>query len=152
MIFYGNIGFGMFGWGDEDIGIFGGIRSGGYQKAGQFRCRFTLYDNLHRAETGEDLDIGTMELIVSEPENEANPREILELVNLEINKSMRGLGYGRRAVEAVMRAASDEVRICDITKSKLKFWEAVGLEDVSNRGGKLSGFIRKTPAAAAQFA
>jgi hypothetical protein len=37
MKYFDNLGFGMFGWGDEDIGIFGGIRSGSYQTAGQFR-------------------------------------------------------------------------------------------------------------------
>jgi GNAT superfamily N-acetyltransferase len=149
MKYFDNLGFGMFGWGDEDIGIFGGIRSGSYQTAGQFRCRFSLYDTAHRKATGEDMEIGTMELIVSEPEDEGDPREILELVKLEIDKSLRGMGYGRRSVEALMRAASGDVRISDIKKTKVGFWEAVGLEGFSTRGGSNFGYIRKEPDAAA---
>lgn len=148
MKYFDNLGFGMFGWGDEDIGIFGGIRSGGFQVAGQFRCRFTVYDTAHRMATGEDMEIGTMELIVSEPEDESESQEILELVNLEIDKSLRGMGYGRRTVEALMRAASDDVRISDIKKTKMGFWKAVGLEDLSTRGGTNHGYIRKESAAA----
>jgi GNAT superfamily N-acetyltransferase len=147
MRFFDNLGFGMFGWGDEDIGIFGGFRSGSYQTMGQFRCRFTVYDTAHRKATGEDMEIGTMELIVSEPEDEGEPREILELVKLEINKSLRGMGYGRRTVEALMRAAVDDVRISDIKKTKVGFWEAVGLEGLSARGGTNHGYIRKDAAA-----
>lgn len=147
MKYFDNLGFGMFGWGDEDIGIFGGIRSGSYQTAGQFRCRFSVYDTAHRKATGEDMEIGTMELIVSEPEDEDEPRQILELVKLEIDKSLRGMGYGRRTVEALMRAAVDDVRISDIKKTKVGFWEAVGLEGLSVRGGKNHGYIRKDAAA-----
>lgn len=142
MRFFDNLGFGMFGWGDEDIGIFGGIRSGGYQVSGQFRCRFTLYDTAHRMATGEDMEIGMMELIVSEPESDEDQREILELVKLEIAKPLRGCGYGRRAVEALMRAATDNVLISDIKKTKVGFWEAVGLEQMSTKGGDISGIIR----------
>lgn len=147
MRFFDNLGFGMFGWGDEDIGIFGGIRSGSYQTAGQFRCRFTVYDTAHRKATGEDMEIGTMELIVSEPEDEDELREILELIKLDIHKPLRGMGYGRRTVEALMRAAVDDVRISDIKKTKVGFWEAVGLEGLTARGGKTHGYIRKDAAA-----
>ncbi len=152
MKYFDNLGFGMFGWGDEDIGIFGGIRSGGFQVAGQFRCRFTVYDTAHRMATGEDMEIGTMELIVSEPEDESESPEILELVNLEIDKSLRGMGYGRRTVEALMRAAGDDVRISDIKKTKMGFWKAVGLEDLSTRSGVNHGFIRKEAGASAVMA
>lgn len=152
MKYFGDLGFGMFGWGDEDIGIFGGIRSGGYQVAGQFRCRFTVYDTAHRVATGRDMEIGTMELIVTEPEDENDPREILELVSLEIDKSLRGMGYGRRAVDALMRAASDDVRISDIRKTKIGFWEAVGLEAASTSGGRISGYVRKGHEASASMA
>jgi hypothetical protein len=148
MKYFSDLGFGMFGWGDNDIGIFGGIRSGGYQVAGQFRCQFTIYDTAFRLENGVDKEIGTLELIVSEPEDQDEPREILELIKLEIAKPLRGQGYGRRSVEAIMRAASDDVRICDIQKSKVAFWEAMGLEDLSTRGGRISGYIRKNEAAA----
>jgi GNAT superfamily N-acetyltransferase len=149
MRYFDNLGFGMFGWGDEDIGIFGGIRSGGFQRAGQFRCRFTVYDTAHRKATGEDMEIGTMELIVSQPDGESEPCEILELVRLEIDKPLRGMGYGRRAVEALMRAATDDVRISDIRKTKVGFWEAVGLESLSSKGGITYGYIRKEPEAVA---
>lgn len=152
MRFFDNLGFGMFGWGDEDIGIFGGFRSGNYQTAGQFRCRFTVYDTAHRKATGEDMEIGTMELVVSEPDDEGEPREILELVKLDIHKSLRGMGYGRRTVEALMRAAVDDIRISDIKKTKVGFWEAVGLEGLTARGGKTHGYIRKEPDASAMIA
>ncbi len=76
-----------------------------------------------------------MELIVSQPDDESEPCEILELVRLEIDKSLRGMGYGRRAVEALMRAATDDVRISDIRKTKVGFWEAVGLGASPRRGG-----------------
>jgi GNAT superfamily N-acetyltransferase len=143
MNYYGDLGFGMFGWADGDIGIFGGIRSGGFQKSGQFRCNFTLYDAEVKSRTGEDKMIGTLELIVSLPESEGEPHRVKELVNLEIDKSMRLQGYGRRVVEAVMRAAEDDVLVCDIKKTKLPFWRKMGLEDVTQRGVQMNGHIRK---------
>lgn len=152
MKYFDNLGFGMFGWGDEDIGIFGGIRSGSYQTAGQFRCRFSVYDTAHRKATGEDLEIGTMELIVTTPEDESAPCEILELVSLEIDKALRGMGYGRRTVDALMRAAVDDIRISDIKKNKVGFWEAVGLEGMTTRGGKTHGYIHKEPGVSAMIA
>jgi GNAT superfamily N-acetyltransferase len=108
-----------------------------------------VYDTAHRKATGEDMEIGTMELIVSQPDGESEPCEILELVRLEIDKPLRGMGYGRRAVEALMRAATDDVRISDIRKTKVGFWEAVGLESLSSKGGITYGYIRKEPEAVA---
>lgn len=143
MKYYGDLGFGMFGWADTDIGIFGGQRSGGFQKRGQYRCSFSIYDTAVKVETGADKIVGKLELIVTEPENDSDPYEIMELVNLEIAREHREQGYGRRAVEAVMRAAPDAVRVCDIKKTKLKFWTKLGLEDLTTKGGKLSGHIRK---------
>jgi len=143
MQYYGDLGFGMFGWADHDIGIFGGVRSGAYQVAGQFRCRFTLYDTAHKKATGEDLQIGKLELIVSEPEREGEPREIMELINLEIDKPVRGRGYGRRVVEAVMRAAEDDIKVCSIKKTKLPFWKKMGVEELTTKSGQLNGTIRK---------
>ncbi|MCS4088462.1 GNAT family N-acetyltransferase [Rhizobium sp. BK176] len=143
MDYYGDLGFGMFGWADSDIGIFGGIRSGAFQKAGQFRCSFTLYDTEFKSRTGADKMIGTLELIVSTPEAEGEPQRIKELVKLEIAKALRGQGYGRRVVDAVMRIAEDDILICDIKKTKLPFWKKMGLEDVAIRGNQMNGHLRK---------
>jgi GNAT superfamily N-acetyltransferase len=143
MNYYSDLGFGMFGWADGDIGIFGGIRSGGYQRAGQFRCSFTLYDTEFKSLTGKDKKIGTLELIVSTPETEGESQKIKELVKLEIDKALRRQGYGRRVVDAVMRVAEDDIVIADIKKSKLPFWKKMGLEDFVTRGSQTNGHIRK---------
>ena len=143
MRYFGDLGFGMFGWADDDIGIFGGMRSGGYQKAGQFRCTFTLYDTDFKSRSGEDKVVGKLEIIVRLPDDDEGQNQIIELVNLEIDKSLRGQGYGRRVVDAVMRAADEDILICDIKKTKMPFWRKMGLEDITEKGGKLSGHIRK---------
>jgi GNAT superfamily N-acetyltransferase len=143
MKYYADIGFGQFGWADGDIGIFGGQRSGGFQKAGQHRGRFFLYDTAHKKAEGTDKMVGSVELIVRVPNDENDPYEIIELVNLEIAKDCRKQGYGRRAVEAIMRAAPDDILVADIKKTKLRFWTKVGVEDVFTRGSVIYGHIRK---------
>jgi GNAT superfamily N-acetyltransferase len=143
MKYYGDLGFGMFGWADGDIGIFGGTRSGGFQKHGQFRCSFSLYDTHFKSHTGQDKMIGTLELIVTTPNTDEEPRQIKELVDIEIVKELRGQGYGRRVVDAVMRIAEDDILVADIKKTKLPFWKKMGVEDVVAKGKQMNGHLRK---------
>ncbi|MCZ7862526.1 hypothetical protein O9X98_14220 [Agrobacterium salinitolerans] len=129
-------GMGLFGWHDEDIGIFGGIRMSRLHPPGHLWCEFYVFDMAFRREHGSDRQVGKMELLVEFPKDESEPPIVRKLLNFEIDKTLRrnprkgqpGEGLGRRAIEALARTIPDDIEILDIKPGAKAFWKKMGVE------------------------
>ncbi|MDW9481787.1 hypothetical protein GOB57_24365 [Sinorhizobium meliloti] len=133
---YKQTGMGLFGWHDEDIGIFGGIRMNRVHPPGHLWCEFYVFDMAFRREHGADRLVGKMELLVEFPQDERDPPVVRKLLNFEIDKALRrssrkgqpGEGLGRRAIEALARAIPEDIEILDIRPGAKGFWKKIGVE------------------------
>lgn len=149
-------GMGLFGWFDEDIAIFGGTRCNRLHPAGHLWCQFSVLDIAHRQATGKDRIVGRMELLIEYPIDEDAPLLIRKLLNFEIDKGLRrnprkcqsGEGLGRRAIEALARAATDDIEVLDIKPAAKGFWSKMGVEmyPVQKR---VNGILKPAPTLAA---
>ena len=150
---------GLFGWHDEDIGIFGGVRMNRMHPPGHLWCEFYVFDMASRREQGADRQVGKMELLVEFPKDEHDPPIVRKLLNFEIDKTLRrnprkgqpGEGLGRRAIEALARAIPDDIEILDIKAGAKGFWKKMGVETfpVQKRtNGTLKSAATLTPAPA----
>lgn len=143
MKFYGNLPLDLYGWANEEIGVFGGWRGDGFHKAGHLRADFIITDSAHKMRTGEDKTVGQAKLLIKLATNETERPAIVGLINLEIAKEHRLQGYGRRSVELLLEAAGGELPVFDIQKSKLRFWKKNGITDIVPMGKNKEGVIRK---------
>ncbi|MCV9964190.1 hypothetical protein OIU34_20100 [Pararhizobium sp. BT-229] len=145
-------GMGLFGWFDEDIAIFGGTRSNRVHPAGHLWCQFSVLDIAHRRATGEDRIVGRMELLIEYPIDESAPLLIRKLLNFDISKELRrnprkgqsGEGLGRRAIEALARAATDDIDILDIKPGAKGFWAKMGVEMYPEQK-RVNGILKPIP-------
>jgi hypothetical protein len=139
---YYDLSLGLFGWADNDIGIFGGTRADGFHPAGHLRANFLIYDTKHKMETGDDLQVGRCCLLIKLAEEENTPPSIVELHNFEIKEEFRGMHYGKRAVEALQRALVQDIDVVSIKKSKIGFWKKAGVENIKSRSGYTDGTLK----------
>ena len=118
---------GMFGWSDDSIGLLGACWDPRYSRDGYCRCRFLIDDLEHEAEYGEVRHVGIATLIAQEPAPIDHPPHVTGLVGLYIFENERARGYGRRAVEALLRMVEHDVEIHDIAEEAIGFWLKVGV-------------------------
>jgi GNAT superfamily N-acetyltransferase len=142
---YYNMPLDLFGWANSEIGIFGGWRYPTLHPPGKLVCSFGVYDTKAKRETGNDKQVGSVRLLIKLPTEEGGQCEIESLIELEIDKKFRKNGYGRKAVAAIHEAAKQDVKIVDITKSKVAFWKKVGAEDIKTERTNIYGWLRKEP-------
>ncbi|TLX15858.1 hypothetical protein [Rhizobium sp. MHM7A] len=142
---YYNLPLDCFGWANQDIGIFGGWRHPTLHPPGKLVCNFGIFDTKSKLETGIDLQVGKVRMLIKLPTEDGGECEIESLIELEINKELRKNGYGRRAVAAIHAAAKQDVKIVDIKKSKVPFWKKVGVEDIQTERSHIHGWLRKEP-------
>lgn len=140
---------GMFGWGDNDIGVFGGTRSDGFHPKDHLWCDFFIYDTAHKMETGEDRKVGYMKLLIKFNNTAFYEPEIKKLLKMEIDESLRrdprkkqaGQGLGRRAIAGLQRMITEDIEILDIQPKAKGFWQKVGVEPVSKER-KIDGVLK----------
>lgn len=125
---------GLYGWYDNNIGIFGGTRSDGFHPAGHMGSDFIAYDTAHKLQTGEDKEIAKLKFMIKFGENDGDEPSITKWIRIEVPKNLRKQGYGKRIVDAVKRIAPGDVEICDIKASAKGFWKKMGVENMASKG------------------
>lgn len=148
MKYYDDLGMGLFGWANENIGIFGGWRHPTLHPPGKLVCNFIIYDTAEKLRTGNDVEVGTVRFLIKLAQEEGAEHEIESLIELEIKKDRRKQGYGRKTIEAVSEIVKQDIKIVDIKKTKLPFWKKVGVENIVTEGKQrptIHGWLKKQP-------
>jgi hypothetical protein len=84
---------------------------------------------------GGPVDVGVVTMNVTRsPSGELTPK-IQGLINIEINKDLRGQGLGKRVVDALAASSPDGLRLYDIQEKARGYWERLGAIDFKKRPG-----------------
>lgn len=114
----------------------GGSRSGS-SPAGTTRLRYIIYDHATYEEDPKKSEVGIVDLFV-----EDGSGDILGLVNIEIKPKWRG-GWGRSVVKDIVDTAGGSLRIHDVQRKAVGFWEKMGIQWDS--AARQNGWIGKKP-------
>jgi RNA polymerase sigma factor (sigma-70 family) len=118
-----DIGFGLSQYINDAYALVGGARSGS-SNPGETRVKYDIYSVPIAEKHGpENAKIGAVEFRVSDKDG-----EILGLINIELDKALRGKGHGKAIIQDIKdttQAGAFDVH--DIQKKAQKFWDAVGI-------------------------
>lgn len=116
-------GFGLTQFSNKDIAIAGGVRTGKQGTEGTARLKYAVYDRrlIARGVPAQEAEVGSVEINVL-PET----GDIEGLVDITLKRAFRGLGIGRRVVEAIAATSPDGLRIYDIKPGARAFWQKIG--------------------------
>jgi hypothetical protein len=99
---------------------------------GTQKIKFSVFDMKKK---GPPVDVGVVTMNVTKsPSGELTPK-IQGLINIEINKELRGQGLGKRVVDALAASSPDGLRLYDIQKKARGYWERLGAIDFKKRPG-----------------
>ena len=134
--------FGLTQYENGDVALAGGVRTGRLGTPGTERLRYGVYD-VRMIEAGlshEQAQVGEAEINVV-PETGG----IEGVVNLKLAPRHRGLGIGRRVVEALAASSDAGLRVYDVKKAAAPFWRKLGCELSKAPGGRQVDGVFEAP-------
>lgn len=141
-------GFGMYGWYDNRLGIFGGMRSSGFHPAGHEWQDFQIFDlAAPKNSDGSHRVVGSITLLMQF--HEEGPPSIRKLRFIEIEKKYRynpkaeapGPGYGKAVIAAIQGIIKSDIDVCDLKPKAHKFWKKVGVTPFK-KGSSFDGILQ----------
>tara|TARA_B100000749_G_scaffold280150_1_gene275013 strand:+ start:3042 stop:3602 length:561 start_codon:yes stop_codon:yes gene_type:complete len=137
------IGMGCVAAENSEVGLVGGIRSGGSSE-GLTRRKYVIFDSQRWSQMAKEgaehkvmekaCNVGFIELLVKDGEEDT--LGVTGVANIQIKPKERDNGIGRKVINAIRETTGQALEIHDIKKHRAGVWKKLGVTEFHNGEGR----------------